>query len=1108
MLTLYPSNRLEDLAYLLQAVLATREGHILQPDRILVESRGMQHWLNLQLAKAQGIAMNLQFPMPSGFIWELARTLLGSDVVPQQSSYRREVLVWRIDALLASPQFIALPLAQEPSQYWQADSAKADALKRFQLAAQMADLFEQYILYRPDWLQQWQQQQDCLAETTTQAWQAWLWRALVAEQPMTPIKLQSLAIEAMADNHDKLPKQLMIFAINTLAPSTLAFFQALAEYCQVHLFHLNPCVQFWGELSTDKARAKQLRQQQVSAWTSTAERQSNPLLANLGQQGKEFFNALQDSQSFEISGFSDSQPAADASQGSVLNQLQQDILHLVDARAEPAGKPQVDDSIVFTSAHSALREIQSLHDYLLRRFAADSSLLPQQVLVMCPSIEDYAPYIDAVFRRPGTAQSEGKITRLPCSIADRNLRDAEPLVNAFVELLQLPNSRFEVSKILDYLRLPGLQARFGFCSQDLNTIEWWLEQAAVHWGLDAKHKGQCLQTEQASAMHTWLWGLQRLLLGFAHGDTQVIYHERLLLPHVEGQQGILLGRLLQLLERLQAYAAGLLQPRTAAQWQQYLIELRDDFFQAQDEEQDAYEIIGKVIGELAEHCALAGYSEKLDLNIVRHYLLHHFSQADSGNHFLTGQITFCSMVPMRSIPFKIIAILGLNDGDFPRQNIPLGFDLMACEPRRQGDRSRRGDDRYLFLEALISAREALYLSYQGKDVRTNGERQPSLILKELMDYLQQGYQWPLLQGDKQQSVLQQQPLHPFSRACFGPNNASYDAAWLRHVSPGKERNNLIQLSADKDADGQLNLSELISFFHNPLKVFAQRRLQLYLAQGQQQLEDAEPFSANSLLAYQAREQMSNSILLQQDSDTVRQAYSLSGLLPESPLAISCLDDWQQASQLFAGAVQDFGPVTMQQVSLELGEYSVVANLPWLAQQKQPKQLLVSRPAQAKSKDDISMWLTHLLATVAQQQEVSTQGLYLSFNKRSQQWQTHLRTLAPLCPQQAMIYLQQLLQSWQQGLLQPKLVQAQLGQALVAATQPQSQGQALELTAGLTPELRRAWQQTIVGNDYQPGLIQDPYFNWFYPSVPAIEQAQVDQLLALYTPLYALLREEE
>ena len=560
-LMVYPANRLEDLAVLLNHVL--KLGHqndtfgVLNSAQVIVENTGMQHWLNTQLASQNGIAMNIDYPLPGKFVWQLARQLLGDTEVPQQPPYQREALVWRIDDVLASDEIRSNNEFFEANRYWQSEASGSattsptanDLLKRFQLASALADLFEQYILYRPDWLKQWQI--DGQNDHQVQHWQAQLWAILCRQDGRHPIDIQHKLMGCLSQmsgaEPNTLPQQICLFALNTMAPATLDVFSALAQHTQVHVFHLNPCAEYWGHIQSEKAIAAT----QLKYWLEQQDDQvpvdgGNPLLANLGSQGKEFFRLLQQQDSYNIDAFEDAEPHYSETSLLMLHQLQQDILHLKDACEDQQDK--TDNSLVFTSASSALRELQGLHDWLLGQFNQDPSLKPSDILVMCPQVEDYAAYVGAVFDTNGFQLGYGtdaknlETPQLPCSIADRKPQDAEPLVAAYLQLLHLPDSRFQVTFILDLLRLPAMQRKFNITSVELDTIAVWLTNASVHWGIDEHHKASTLGQAQATSTYSWSWGLKRLLLGFAQGDQMPHYQDDWLLDDVEGNQALLLGR--------------------------------------------------------------------------------------------------------------------------------------------------------------------------------------------------------------------------------------------------------------------------------------------------------------------------------------------------------------------------------------------------------------------------------------------------------------------------------------------------------------------------------------------------------------------------------------
>lgn len=975
MFILYPSNQLEDLSFLLQKLLQADPLSVLESDQILVESQGMQHWLNMQLATHQSIAMNLSFPMPSRFIWDMSRELLGNDMIPRQSPYRREVLAFRIDDILQTSSWQKNPAAQKVTQYWQeAETGRGNALKRFQLAAAVADLFEQYMLYRPDWLFLWQQG-EFATDSMDEHWQSELWRLLVAEQAWHPVALQDQAIEAITQKRHLLPKRLIIFAVNSMPPKTLEFFSELANVIDIHVFHLNPCHTFWGDISSDKARARALKQTDMTAWGFIDKPIGNPLLANLGGQGRAFFNSLQEIETFEISAFSEpaTNDSGQAENKKLLMHLQNDILTLHDRREQPIEITPNDGSVYCVNGHSALREIQHLHDYLLQRFEQDPSLTPADVIVMCPAIEDYAPYIDAVFRRPYDSFN-ATAARLPCSVADRRLSDAEPLINSFMDLLTLPDSRFEVSKIINYLRLPAVQDKFNLPDKEIELIEWWLSEAHVHWGLDQNHKRQYV--EQGNQIYTWLWGLRRLILGFAWGENTCVTQEIAYMPHVEGQQALLLGRLCHLLDELARTSKQLKKPRTAEHWQVFLNQLCETFFARHSDEENAMLMIENAISSLSEQALQANYQTEIPLEVARFHLQRSFSSADSKSQFLTGQVTFCSMIPMRSIPFKIIAILGLNEGQFPRTETPYSFDLMAQSKGRSGDRSRRSDDRYLFLEALISARDTLYLSYQGRDIRSNESREPSLVLKEVLNYIDKSY------GESALSV-EQLSLHPFDVSNFTAQSPGYDADWARlaNISCAAEKipvSELPQANTETGASSQLDCSDLKRFFKDPLKVYYRQVLGLRFDIEQVYHSDSEPFALDSLSHYQLRTELTKIKLEHREDDEkhLLEQIRFSGALPDTPEADTILGEVNELAGLFENALNAFAEREFK----TLVSSDLKGSLRILSAAYCYKNLVFQyRTGIDGLSDHLQLWLTHLVANSVQPSP--TFGIYLNSSKK-------------------------------------------------------------------------------------------------------------------------------
>ena len=935
MLALYPSNKLEHLSFLLTTLLRQQPMGVFTPETILVESPGMQHWVSMQLATEHGVAMNIDYPLPVRFMWNTARTVLGQDKVPKQSPYRREVLTWRIDNILQDGSLMSAEAFEQVNRYWQnAGSEQEQGLQRLQLATALADVYEQYLLYRPDWLFKWEANERAVFDDM-EIWQREIWRILVKEQPLHPARLHQMTLEALEAGHlpneptNKLPNRVIVFAINTMAPQLIAFFDALAQHIDIHIFHLNPSINYWGEAKSSSEQAKLLRLEGLKKWME--EDQSNPLLGNLGKQGRELFNLITELDTFEISAF-DSPDFEEASNSGenvhrygLLEYIHNDILQAAQPKPLTHDLREKDDSVTIMCTHSALREVQVLHDHLLHWLSQDKTRTPSDILVMCPAIENYAPFVDAVFHRVGTKALAGRgQVRLPCTIADRSPMDAEPLIAAFMALLQLPDSRFGVSDIMDYLQLDSVQKRFSVSQDDIEQMVVWLKQAHIHWGLNSAHKTAVSEGVDLDDTYSWWWGIRRLLMGMLAPDSEVIVSDLLTIPDVEGQSALTLGKLIDVVALLGEFAQVLTAPRTAAQWSKALISLRDACFMPIKEQQQSWDLIAKVAADLAARCEEAGYEHELTLRQVRDLLLNRFSSPDAGNHFMTGQVTVCSMLPMRSIPFKKVCILGLNDSEFPRKSSPLGLDLMAGAGRQIGDRSRRLEDRYLFLEAIISTRDSLYLSYQGNDVTNNSERQPSLVLAEFMDMLENSYALDL----SKYSV--NAPLHPFSEEGFTGTLPSYETGWLR-LADALQKTKLNTDEADNDSTNDADTStlapsadtlstqslrlsgiQIARAFKDPLEYFSVQRLGVNLSQSFTLLENSEPFETNALLRYQVLDAIFSSAerVAPEKDDVTSLSYSekvitfasLRGDIPNNPVARDEVDMWKEGALALSQAM--------------------------------------------------------------------------------------------------------------------------------------------------------------------------------------------------------------
>ncbi|MEY6431612.1 exodeoxyribonuclease V subunit gamma, partial [Thioalkalicoccus limnaeus] len=778
---LIQGNRLEVLSGLLGTWLQRYPLRPLESEVVLVQSNGIGQWLKLGLAAPPGeagsdlapgggcgIAAAIDLMLPGRFLWRAYRGLLSD--LPETSAYDKVPLGWRLYRLLGDLDALAATPAEAGWLVPLRDflASDGDPRRRYQLATRVADLYDQYQVYRADWLIAWQQGEDRLIRPNGrreplpdgQGWQPLLWRRLVqdlANEPGGEVNRAEIHRRFLAQavglagrpRPAGVPRRVIVFGLSSLPRQAIEVLEAIAPVAQVMLFVHNPSRHYWGDLIEGRElfrgpyRRTAARKVPEPLDDDALHLHGHPLLAAWGKQGRDYLRLLdeRDDRAQYEAHFAAHDLAIDLFESpggdTLLQQLQDDILELrplAERRALAAAiDPRRDRSLEFLVAHSPQREVEILHDQLLDAFAeadrAGRPLAPRDLLVMVPDIAAYAPHIEAVFDRlpPGDGR------RIPFHIADQSPRQRLPLLIGLERLLDLPQARFSVSEVLDLLDIPALRRRFGLDTADLAPLRAWIEGANVRWGLDAEQR-QGLGLPPGLEQNTWRFGLERMLLGFAVGRGAP-WRDVEPFDEVGGLEAALVGPLTQLLEALARHARCLRDPGTPGDWAMRLGGLLDDLFEPASE---ADERILYRVREALEQWLQDGEQggvahEALPLDVVREALLARIDEPTLSQRFLAGAVNFATLMPMRAIPFRQIWLLGMNDGDYPRRHRPADFDLMA-DDERPGDRSRREDDRYLFLEALLSAREKLVISWVGRSVRDNAERPPSVLVGQLRDH--------------------------------------------------------------------------------------------------------------------------------------------------------------------------------------------------------------------------------------------------------------------------------------------------------------------------------------------------------------------------------------
>ncbi|HDV7283547.1 TPA: exodeoxyribonuclease V subunit gamma [Mannheimia haemolytica] len=978
MFTLYQSNQISSLAEMLVKIQQVNPlEDPFEPETILIQSQGMAQWLQMQIAELNGVMGNCDFLYPTTFLWQQYRLLFPE--LPKENIFERSSLVWRIMRLL--PSCLALsefaPLKRYLSDQPKEKNEEQYQLKLYQLSAKIAELFDQYLVYRPHWLVSWEEGKLQVVENEIKIataakpidfdliradmkWQSHLWQQIVSdlqsesnEQVFTTSHRAYLQqnyfakLDALTETEKaKLPKRIFIFGISSFSPLQLAVFKKLSEHCDIHLFFFNPSEKYWGDSVEEKVWQKLALSHKISQddLDNLLAEQSNKLLNLWGKQGRDFLAQLIEFEPNTIDVF------VEPEENSNLNKLKKQIFSLENNAT--ITDLTADNSLQIHSCHSPMREVEVLHNQLLNLFEQDSTLLPKDIIVMSPDINRYAPYIDAVFSRYNTGNRDPRY--IPFSLSDQAFTQVDPIIHSFLQLLAMKESPFNAEELFDLLEVNAIQTRFGFSTEDIHTLRVWARNAGVRSGVE-------IEQPHWQNYNSWENGLNRLLLGSSLKEEQGIWENTLAFGDSYGLNAELVGRLASFIEALLAWVNFMQTPQPLAAWQQAIKNLTADLYQENAENAASILLLNNVNDQIIEQISATHFSDDLQIEVLVLLFEQQLSQHSQQLNFLVGRVNFATLLPMRAIPFKVVCLLGMNEADFPRQQQINSFDLMQYAPKK-GDRAKRDDDRYLFLEALLSAQQVFYISYVGQSQKDGKEMLPSILVSQLLDTINDASTPELKQrlGDEVEKVLvRKQPLSVFSKKNFThPRDYAYNAEWI--IKPTSAVQDFLSEPLINESVSSVEVDEVISFVQNPIRFFFLKVLGISFNTYDDTIDESEIFEMSGLDNYRILNELLTVNSAQQQRFFAEE--QLKGNLPASHFAqiatqdlIGKITEMQTALSHYLASESGILSVN-QELELERQTLSLNGNIANLYH----NEVVLWRVGHLRDKDKIQTWIYHLL----------------------------------------------------------------------------------------------------------------------------------------------------
>lgn len=931
MLKIYTGNRLEKLLDLLDANICCSGTNPLIGSSICIQTPGMQRWIGLKLAEKTGISANLDFIFPGALMKRLAGVKAGERALWPE----KQELIWSVfSKLLNLPQE---PIYDQINSYLEDDEGN---IKAFRLAGRIADTFDQYQIYRPEMILDW------LSPSPKQTpkddkdiWQLEMFRSLFANKRNCKTSVFHRFIKdaekAKPENINQ-NSPLHIFGISVLPAFFIDMLKAASLHTDVYFYLLSPTRQYWGDSHTVRDIRRKEKRTGLTAQQMYIE-EKHELLDNLGVIGRDFFDHILGSDDSFIT----EEYYEDISADTMLNTVQAEILDLERVDSEPA----YDNSIIINSCHNPLREMETLYDQLLDIFQSGKDLQPSDVLVMTPDIEKYSPYIKAVFDNPYDDRSA-----IPYSIADISERQTNRPAGVFLELLSLLEGDFSLSDVFKVLSYDIVADNFDINITDLNTLSSVFENSGAFWGHDAEH----LKSEglEITDIFTWKKALRRISLGLAEGSTGCVYIDAAVkdIPFSLAEQ---IGGVMRFADKAAYYSKLLKTNMTISDWCALMHEIAETFLSQSYNFADDTLNLNSSIAEIAAESS--EFTDPINFTPVEERLKEMLGETRGAKGFMSGRVTFCAMLPMRSIPFRIIAIAGLDENTFPRQKVSLEFDLMAKSPK-PGDRNNRDSDRYLFLETLISARDKLILSYKGQSERDNSELPPSTLVTELLTHMQNRF--------AQKDITTRHKLHSFSRDYFKGGRlftyspARYAAAIA--LSGEKKPHSFADLPVETEELTEVTLADFENFFVSPPAYFLKKTLGINSRIYDETLPETEHMVLDGLNNYNLQEDSINRKLAGDNTDALTYQYMTAQLPPEN-LGIYYIEETRRTSSAMAENAFSLlgGRPEEKEIELTVDDVLIKAHIPGISGARHA----YIRPAKIKPKDLIKGWIRHLLLNI-------------------------------------------------------------------------------------------------------------------------------------------------
>lgn len=873
MINIYQSNKID---ILIDFILKTKKKKLFEKKIIIVQNKDIAEWFQIKIAEKTGISANFSFQQPIEFLINLFNNKNSPNI--KQHAKETQISWFILKIILDSLNKNEFKMLKNYID----KEKKIEKINK--LSEHISKLFKEYLMYKPEWINIWEENKKIKNLNNHQIWQKKIWILLINELKKNnfnkfyiPQILKKITNLKNIFYNKKIPKKIIIYGINYFPIFYFKIINKIQKYINIDIIHLNLFknlkLNYFNKINLNNKKNKNTplniknNNKNITKFFFEKTIKKNTLIFLKLKKINKITNLFKNFK-----------------KNSLLNNLKQEILNFkknekINYKIKPPKKNskkikinKSDISLTFHSCNTKQTEIEVLYDYLLNLIKKDNKITPKDIIVMAPNISLYTSYINGVFG------SIPKKKRLPFQILDQNLINNNSTINAFIYLIKINKKKITTEKIFKLLEISELSEKFCIKNNQINLLKKWIHESGIRLNInnfnESKNKKYMMQ-------NTWSYGLNRIILGHIMNNKHETWNN--ILPY--NQQEILsfklIEKFLEFIKLIKKWNKILTKKKKITEWIPICKKLLNNFFCFNIKNQLILIFIIKKWKEMLNDGEKTKIKNKIPISVIYDKIKKYFKKKNENEKFFSNNINFCSINKKRNIPFKIICLIGMNHSFY--SNNELEFNLIK---KNKNEKNIKYQNQYFFLENLILASNFYYISYIKNNIYDNYEKYPYIITEEIINYINHKFYIKKNNISNTKKNIRDIKKHIIKKHqyTFIKKNIFYLNKNKKYYTKEEKQKKkkylcITPIKQNKKKTNIIKLNELLFFYKNPIKYFFNKKLKTNFSINNRKILNKEIFELDKLDQLKFNKILLKLIIKKKTKKQIIKLFMSTGLFP-------------------------------------------------------------------------------------------------------------------------------------------------------------------------------------------------------------------------------------